>query len=127
MKKYLAALGASLLPFLALAQSNPQLGGIQQFVADVDAIVDALLPIAVSLAVLFFFWGLATFILAAGDETARDRGKNIMIWGVIALFVIVSVWGIIGFLGNLFGIGQGGSAPVPGVDATQSTGGIPIP
>jgi hypothetical protein len=38
-----------------------------------------------------------------------------MIWGIVALFVMVSVWGLVRFIGNAFNIEQGGSANVPTV------------
>lgn len=62
--------------------------------------VGTAIPIVMSLAVLAFFWGLAKFILNAGSEEARDEGKNVMKWGIVALFVLVSVWGIVAFISN---------------------------
>ena len=117
-------LAALLIPAVVGAQGAPvQTGNISAFVTQVGAIFNLLLPVLITLAVLFFFWGLALFVFSSGDESARDRGKSIMIWGVIALFIIVSIWGIIAFIGQIFGIGQGGEAPVPGIRA-ESTGGI---
>ena len=58
--------------------------------------------IVIALALLYFFWGLARFILNAGDEDAQKAGKSIMLWGIIAFFVMVSVWGIVNFIGNAF-------------------------
>ncbi len=63
-----------------------------------------------TLALIFFFWGLAKYILSAGDEEKKTEGRNIMIYGVIALFVMVSVWGLTTLLGNTFGV-TGGGAP----------------
>ena len=123
-KKLLVILPAVLfVPLLVGAQGAPvQTGNISAFVTQIGGILNALLPVLVTLAVLFFFWGLALFIFSAGDESARDRGKSIMIWGVIALFIIVSIWGIIAFIGQLFGIGQGGEAPTPGVGGIGDVG-----
>lgn len=107
MKKTLGGLGLYALPALAFAASAPQLGYFAQALAQIQGIISTLLPIVVALALLFFFWGLAKFILAAGDESAKEEGKRIMIWGVVALFVMVSVWGLVYFLGNIVGVGQG--------------------
>ena len=40
-----------------------------------------------------------------------------MIWGVIALFVMVSVWGLVGFIGNAIGVtpGAAGTPTIPTV------------
>jgi hypothetical protein len=36
-------------------------------------------------------------------------------FSILALFVMVSIWGIVGFLGSVFGINQGGNVPTPGI------------
>jgi hypothetical protein len=65
------------------------------------------------LALLAFFYGLAKLIW--GGPEAVSEGKSLMIWGIVALFVMVSVWGLVRFIGNAFNIEQGGSANVPTV------------
>ena len=112
MKKFVLPL-LVLTPALASAQN---LGNIENLMSSVGRLVDLALPIVVSLALLAFFWGLAKFIFAAGDEESKADGKKIMIWGVVALFVMVSVWGLVGFIGGAFGIQQGGSVNVPTVN-----------
>ena len=57
-----------------------------------------LIPITVGAALVYFLYGLAQFILVSGDEKKLAEGKQKMVWGVIALFIMVSIWGIIGFL-----------------------------
>lgn len=70
---------------------------------------------AVGVAVLAFFWYLIQFILNPGDGEKRSEKLRGMMVSILALFVMVSIWGIIGLLGSIFGIGQGGSVPVPTV------------
>lgn len=60
--------------------------------------VGMLIPLAFALAVLAFFWGVAKYIFAAGQEDAIEEGRRIMIGGLIALFVIASVWGLVRWL-----------------------------
>jgi hypothetical protein len=118
MKKILSSLTLSLLPAIAFAQSTGTINfsNIRGAINQVGELINILLPIVVALALLFFFWGLAKFILASGDEDAKDEGKRIMIWGVIALFVMASVWGLVAFVGNLVGVDQGQALrQVPGV------------
>jgi len=87
------------------------LEGIRELIVSIGEIVKLAIPIAVGAALLFFFWGLAKFILKSGDPKAKEEGRNIMIWGVVALFVMVSVWGIVGFIQRNLGIEGGGSIP----------------
>ena len=111
MKKFII-LALAFVPAFASAQN---LGNIQNLMNSFRNIVDLALPIVVALELLAFFWGLAKFIFASGDEDKRDDGKRIMIWGVIALFVMVSVWGLVRFVGQAFGIEQGGTVNIPTV------------
>ena len=60
--------------------------------------LSALFPLLLAVAVLFFIWGVVVFIAKAGDEKARTEGKQRMVWGLVALFIIVSVWGIVALL-----------------------------
>lgn len=109
--------GGSLLlltPMIVLAQD---LGSILETITD---LVSAATPIIVALALLFFFWGLALYILNAGNEEKKAQGRSIMLWGVIAIFVILSVFGLVAVLQNTFGIQQGetitpGTAGAPGI------------
>jgi hypothetical protein len=88
--------------------------------AAVTDLVGLLIPLAIAIGLLLFIWGLVQYIASSGDEGAKDEGKRKMIWGVIALFVIVSVWGIVTLMGEIFGIGADEEPPgIPGVTATN--------
>jgi len=110
-----AGLGGALLlaPFAAFAQD---LSNITRLISAIQNIVNTLLPILVTIALLVFFWGLIQYIRSANDPEAANNGKSIMIAGIIALFVMVSVWGIVGFIGRALNIEQGGSINVPKVN-----------
>ena len=69
---------------------------ISDVLAEVLGIFNALVFIAVSLVFLLFFWGLADYIRK--DRHELDEAKKKMFWGVIAIFVLTSIWGIVYFL-----------------------------
>ena len=96
-------------PLLVGAQQLDELTGL---VVAVRGIVDILIPLVFALAILFFFWGLAQFILAAGDESAASAGKSKMIWGIVAIAVMASIWGLVFFLQDNLGVEQFGAPPV---------------
>lgn len=64
-----------------------------------------IVPILVGIAFLVFFWGLAKFILKTDNTTEVAKGKQFMIWGAFALFILTSFWGIMQFLSNQFDFG----------------------
>jgi len=82
---------------------SPENSYIGKAIIEISKVVNAAIPVAVSLAFLFFFWGLAKYVLKAGDEKARVEGRNRMVQGVIALFVLGSLWGLVNLLGVLLG------------------------
>lgn len=103
MNKFIYGL-MSFAPALAFAQGLGQVGGLVDNIRD---LLNSILPILLALAVIYFFWGLVKFIKSAGDPKAREEGKGVMIWGVIAIFVMVSVFGIINWLGDTTGLDSG--------------------
>lgn len=63
--------------------------------------MEAVIPILFSIAVIVFVWGVFRYVIAEGEE--KQVGKNVMIYGIIGLFVMVSVWGLVNVVYNTFG------------------------
>lgn len=63
----------------------------------------------VVLALLFFLWGAAQFIVALGkgDEKGIEARKPILIWGIVALVVMVSIWSIVRLATTTLGLSSG--------------------
>ncbi len=98
-----------LLPLLAWAQPVPDLSYFGNFFQQLLNLVNNyLIPAVFGLALIFFFWGMATFILSAGNEEKRATGKQKMFWGIIILTVMVGIWGIVAVLLATFGIPSNG-------------------
>lgn len=95
---------------------------IQRFFIGIQTILDILIPLIVTLAALVFFWGMVKFLYAVDDPKQRDDGKGLMIWGVIALFIMISVWGFTELIASLFGINQGATIIVPSVPTPDGGG-----
>ena len=72
----------------------------------VSDLINGLIPIVLAITVLIFFWGLAMYLLDAGNSERKSEGIRIMVMGVLALFVMVSIWGIIGVLQQTFKVDQ---------------------
>ena len=94
--------GVVLLPALALSAT------VQSILSNVQEIFSYVIPIIMTLALIYFFWGLANYILGgSGDDTKRAEGRSMMIYGIIALFVMSAVWGLVRVVGNTFNITPG--------------------
>ena len=55
-----------------------------------------------ALAIVVFFWGLVRYIYESGDAHGHSEGKERIIWSLIALFVLFSIWGILALMGKAF-------------------------
>jgi len=89
---------------------------------------NALIPFIFALAVIMFIWGVIKFFIINADEEAkREQGKQFMIWGIIALAVMVCVWGLVGILSNTFGINGSVLPKVTPPGASSSSSAIECP
>jgi hypothetical protein len=110
MKKLALTIGTLALPLTSFAA----LGNITGLVTDIGGIVNLLIPIVFAIALLVFFWGLVMYIF--GKEDNKDQAKKTMIWGVVALFVMASVWGLVRFIQSAVGVTDNTNIDVPGVN-----------
>ena len=61
-------------------------------------ILAPLIPLIIGLAVIVFLWGVLRFIVAAGDVKKREEGRNFIIWGLIGITIMLSIWGLVKIL-----------------------------
>lgn len=85
------------VPVLVFAQE----GSLFETAGIFAGLLKIIIPIIITLVVIFFFIGVIKFVTAK-DETKRAEGRQTMLNGVIGLFVILSIWGIIAILQTTF-------------------------
>ena len=98
------------------------------FICKATLVVLDFVPVLIALALLYFLWGVAQWILNINNEEKMREGRMRVIWGLVALFFIVSIGGVIAILMNTFFNGgnvQGGNFAQPvvrpgGVPAVQA-------
>lgn len=105
MKKYLI-IGASILPSLAFAggDGTVDLTNLNTAIRSLIGTVNLLIPFFVALAVLVFIYGLIKYVLSAGDAAARVEARGYIIYGVIGIAVMLSVFGLVNLVRNTFGL-----------------------
>ena len=63
-------------------------------------VINVITPILSALAFIIFFWGLSRFILHSGEQKTREEGKQRMMWGILALFILLTFRAIIGLVSS---------------------------
>ncbi|MGH7175516.1 MAG: hypothetical protein ACREGR_04125 [Minisyncoccia bacterium] len=108
----LIAVAAFAAPLVSFAAIN-NISDAGSFV--INLINNVLVPVLFALAFIVFLWGaFSTFILGAQSEETKERGKNLMLWGLIGFFVMVSIWGLINILTGTITFGNNsGPSQVP--------------
>jgi fumarate reductase subunit D len=76
----------------------------------VDIIKSSVVPLMITLATVYFLWGVLSYIMAAGDEKKLTEARYYILYGLIGLFVIVAMWGLVSIITNTF-INSGGGMP----------------
>jgi len=92
----------AIAPFQVLAAVGQAPASFEAFTGTIIQIVNMVIPIFVTLALIGFLWGMAQTILHADSPDARKQGRNIAVYGIIALFVMLSLWGILRAAQNTF-------------------------
>lgn len=121
MKKALILASILALPLVSFGAVN-NLSDVGSLI--INIINNIIVPVLFALAFIVFLWGaFLTFIAGAQSDETKTRGKNLMLWGLIGFFVMVSIWGLVNILtGTIsFGNNQGptGGTPKAGVQVGQ--------
>ena len=125
------------LPFISFAQFNFNTtgstryygsygsgggGGLWNLFSIVMDFLSQAVILLIALAVVFFLYGILKYIARGDDEESQKKGKNIMIYGIIGLFVMVSFWGIVNILINTFELDTYPYVDVPYFDSSGTSG-----
>lgn len=69
-------------------------------------IVNPLIILLFVLAMVYFLYGLVQYFISPDNEEIRTSSKSHMLWGVIGMFVMISVFGIMRIVLNTLGEGN---------------------
>lgn len=56
----------------------------------------------ISSAIVVFLWGVFKFVRSDGKE--KESGKQFMLWGLVGIFVMISMWGLVNILKGTFNL-----------------------
>lgn len=119
MKTFAAALFIGLFSVtttvFAQSEGTGEIGGatIGAYLASiVDFINVFLVPFLFAIAFIVFIWGVFTYFIQGGaNEEQREKGKQLVMWGLIGFVVMVSLWGLVNLITNTLNFGENGNAP----------------
>lgn len=120
MKRLLASAFVFALP--AIAFGEQRIGYLFQEILNFFAgVIQFLGPVLIALALLAFFWALIQYLF--NKDSKAEESRKYLVYSVLILFVMVSIWGIISFLQQNLGIGDGRDLDrTPEVDIRPFTG-----
>lgn len=98
MKKYiLLSFGLVLVPLVSFAADAFSVLTV------VQAILNIVIPLLITIAVIYFIWGVIQYTISS-DEEAKKNARSKIIMGLIGLFVIITFWGLVRVISNTFKI-----------------------
>ena len=121
MKKVIYAL-LSFAPVLALAQTTgtaPSFTNLTTFIGSLKTLLNTLIPLIFVIALIYFLWGIVQYLQTSGkDPKAHEVARSHMIYGIIALAVMATVFGLINWLAGTAGL-TSNSITLPSVTNIQ--------
>jgi len=111
MKKIITGAVAFAAPMLVMAQTTAF-----SLLAVVSNILKILPKMLIAAGFVYFIWGVIKYVIA-DDADDKEKARSVVTRGILGLFIILSIWGLIGIIGSTFGIGAGGgvSENIPSV------------
>ena len=83
--------------------------GIDTFIGNVkNTITTVVIPFLFVVATLIFIYAIILFIGKSGDEAEQKKAKGLILYTVIGLAAIISLWALVGFITQYVG-----TAPIP--------------
>lgn len=111
IKKIIIGSSAFLVPAVAFAQLTGQVKDLSGVVKWINSVLNTATSLIVALAVVYVLYGIFQFV-KAGDDEARTEGRNKMVYGIIGIAVMVSVWALVRVVTGTFGF-EGGTPVNP--------------
>jgi len=103
------SIAAVVVPAAALAAESD----ITKILNNTKDLLNLVIKILITLALVVFIWGIVQFIAAAGNPQKIRQAKGTILYGIIAIAILAMMTGIIAFLQTYFGISGGVPIKIP--------------
>jgi hypothetical protein len=102
MMQLLTAIQSSPAHFQELAATGPTLRDLVAIV--VGIVSEGLVPIIIGATVIVFLFGIVRYILKSDSDVKRAEGRKFMLYGLLGLVIILSVWSIVAIFLKVIGV-----------------------
>lgn len=102
---FLAVLPLISAVFPALTPTYAVIDTIPALLIQIQNLLNLAIPFIVGLAVFVIIWGIFIYITKATEEEKRSEAKMYIVWGIIAVFCMLSILGFVNVLVNSFDFG----------------------
>ena len=119
MKKNISFVALTLLAVSPLISVAAPLDNIFRLAENLREIIFIFIIIVFSIAVLVFGWGIVKYLTAAGDATKLAAARGFLWWGVIGMFVLAAMFGLVLFIADALGIDDVGGGTIRPPDVSQ--------
>ncbi|MEN9604733.1 MAG: hypothetical protein RJB39_418 [Candidatus Parcubacteria bacterium] len=119
MKSKLSILTLALAPFLASAQEFTFSRTIDGFLAYLIYLGGRIMPLLILAALVLFLFGIVRLFFF-NKEADGKKNRDFVLYGIVALFVMVSVWGLVNILRSTFSLDNRNIPPPPAIPQQTS-------
>lgn len=101
--------------FLGISFGSGCTGGICAIASNILFIINSVLvPVLFAVAFIVFLYGIAkAYIFSGGDSEKVAEGHRLLLWGLVAFVVMISIWGLVNVVANTFGLAGSYAPPTP--------------
>ncbi len=102
MKKFIASIVA-FSPLVAFAQNTVKITDANTLANKLVNLANMFTYLLIAAAVIFIIWNVVVYLIKGGsDEEERKKASSSILWGIVGLFIILSIWGLVNILMNTF-------------------------
>ncbi len=99
MKKIITVIALALPTFVS-AQTITDVNSLTQKATNIG---NTFIQILIAFAVIYIIYNVVRFLIVGADsEDKRKQARDAILYGVVGLFVILSIWGLVKILTNTF-------------------------
>jgi hypothetical protein len=73
-----------------------------EFVGDLIGLLNVAIPVIITLTVMFVLWHGMQVVMRSDNPQKMAEKRGSVVWGILILFIMVSMWGLVNLLGTTF-------------------------